>query len=247
MEHEGMTIINGNLSQRLATMNQQQRGAGPVPDGEYESSLAKQLRERAGNRRKVEFDVSELLGTPGAKVWVRVPTKGEQDLAVKRAHEYVARLATGEGGEAIKDDADVTQDAKAAAILHAAIRGNDAGVEGMHPAFPSVRWIIEKLTADQIASLLSLVNEVRSSEPGGTRVLTDDEIEALVAIINKSELQGAQVALAKFQREALSHVVVVLATKLAAARMAAAMHDEAAMAAEEALEVTQRDKSPSDE
>jgi len=245
MEYEGM--INGNLSQRLATMNQQTGAARATTDGEYESALARQLRERASNRRKVEYDVSELLGTPGAKVWVRVPTKGEQDLALKRAHEYVARLATGEGSEALKDDADLVQDAKAAAILHAAIRGNDAGVEGMHPAFPSVRWIIERLTADQIASLLSLVNEVRSSEPGGTRVLTDDEMEAMVTIISKTELEGAQVALARFQREALSHMVVVLATKLSAARMAAAIHDQAALAAEEALDAAQRDKSSSGE
>lgn len=238
-------MINGNLSQRLATMNQQPGAARATTDGEYESALARQLRERANNRRKVEYDVSELLGTPGAKVWVRVPTKGEQDLAVKRAHEYVARLASGEGGEALKDDADVTQDAKAAAILHAAIRGNDAGVEGMHPAFPSVRSIIERLTADQIASLLSLVNEVRSSEPGGTRVLTDDEMEALVTIIGKSELEAAQVALARFQREALSHMVVVLATKLSAARLASAIHDDAASATQEASQ--ERDKPAGDE
>lgn len=237
-----MTFQQGNISQRLGQINGR-GGVASSPDvapGEYESQLAKALRERAGNRRKVEYDVSELLGTPAAKVWVRVPTKGEQDLAIKRAHEYVARLATGEGGEQLKSDDDIVQDAKAAAILHAAVRGNDPGVEGMHPAFPSVRWIIEKLTADQIASLLSLVNEVRSSEAGGVRVLTPEEIDVLVTVISQSDLESSQVALARFQREALSHLVVVLATRLVAARQASAIHDEAQVAAEQAA--AERDK-----
>lgn len=248
-----MTFQQGNISQRLGQMNGRPAAVSGSPDvapGEYESQLAKALRERAGNRRKVEYDVSELLGTPGAKVWVRVPTKGEQDLALKRAHEYVARIATGEGGEQMKHDVDLVQDAKAAAILHAAIRGNDPGVEGMHPAFPSVRWIIEKLTADQIASLLSLVNEVRSSEAGGVRVLTPEEVDALVDVISQSDLQSAQVAMARFQREALSHLVVVLATRLVAARTAASIHDEAAAAAEveKATEMPpERDNTPSGE
>jgi hypothetical protein len=245
-----MTFQPGNISQRLGQMNGRPNGATSSPDvmpGEYESQLAKALRERSGNRRKVEFDISELLGTPGSKVWVRVPTKGEQDLALKRAHEYVARIATGEGGEALKVDNDLVQDAKAAAILHAAIRGNDPGVEGMHPAFPSVRWIIEKLTADQIASLLSLVNEVRSGEAGGVRVLTPEEIDALVDVISESDLHSAQVALARFQREALSHLVVVLATRLVAARSATVIHDDAAATAKAAEASPERDKPPSEE
>ena len=244
-----MTFQQGNISQRLAQMNARP-GATASPDvapGEYESHLARALRERASNRRRVEYDVSELLGAPGSKVWVRVPTKGEQDLAIKRAHEYVARLATGEGGEQLKGDDDIVQDAKAAAILHAAVRGNDPGVEGMHPAFPSVRWIIDKLTADQIASLLSLVNEVRSSESGGVRVLTPEEVDALVLVIANSDLQSAQVTLARFQREALSHLVVVLATRLVAARTAASVHDEAAAAAEAATGQPERDNNASEE
>ena len=246
-----MTFQQGNISQRLSQMNARPGSANGSPDvmpGEYESQLAKALRERAGNRRKVEFDVSELLGTPGSKVWIRVPTKGEQDLALKRAHEYVARIATGEGGEQLKSDNDLVQDAKAASILHAAVRGNDPGVEGMHPAFPSVRWIIEKLTADQIASLLSLVNEVRSSEAGGVRVLTPEEVDALVEVISQSDLQSAQVALSRFQREALSHLVVVLATRLVAARAASSIHDEAAAAAANAApqdSAPERDNTPS--
>lgn len=246
-----MTFQQGNISQRLGQMNGRPASAASsspdVAPGEYESQLARALRERASNRRKVEFDVSELLGTPGAKVWVRVPTKGEQDLALKRAHEYVARLASGDGGEQLKADEDIVQDAKAAAILHAAVRGNDPGVEGMHPAFPSVRWIIEKLTADQIASLLSLVNEVRSGEAGGVRVLTADEVDALVEVISQSDLGSAQVAMARFQREALSHLVVVLATRLVAARAAASVYDEAAAAAEAAKGQPERDNTPSGE
>jgi hypothetical protein len=120
----------------------------------------------------------------------------------------------------------------------------------MHPAFPSVRWIIEKLTADQIASLLSLVNEVRSSEAGGVRVLTPDEVDALVEVISQSDLQSAQVALSRFQREALSHLVVVLATRLVAARAASSIHDEAAAAAASAApqdSAPERDNTPSSE
>jgi hypothetical protein len=82
------------------------------------------------------------------------------------------------------------------------------------------------------------------------RVLTPEEVDALVDVISQSDLQSAQVAMARFQREALSHLVVVLATRLVAARTAASIHDEAAVAAEieKVTEPTpERDNTPSSE
>jgi hypothetical protein len=72
-------------------------------------------------------------------------------------------------------------------------------------------------------------------------VLTPEEIDVLVTVISQSDLESSQVALARFQREALSHLVVVLATRLVAARQASAIHDEAQVAAQQAA--AERDKA----
>lgn len=193
----------------------------------YESPLAKALLEAVANRKTYVHDVSGILGL-GHKIAVRAPTKGEQDAAIVKARKYVREL-TGEDKEAAEDN-DILTDAKAAAIVQAAVRyAGEGAAPGMHPAFPSVEFVIRNLTPDQIAALLNLVNEARAMEPGGARTLMPDDVDVMVeAIANTPNLVAAQTVLSNVSRESLSAAFVVVCLKLDAARRVAAMDEPAA-------------------
>jgi len=188
----------------------------------YESPLAVALRESVAARRVYVHDVSGILGKTD-KIAVRAPTKGEQDAALIKARKYVRELV-GDDKDA-GEDADIMTDAKAAAIVQAAVRyAGDGAKPGVHPAFPSVEFVIRNLTPDQIAALLNLVNEARAQEPGGQRPITPDDVENIVEAVAKTpEPMTAHAVLATMSRESLSAALVLVCLKLDAARKVAAM------------------------
>ena len=174
---------------------------------------------RARPRKMHEFDVAALLGFGGEevhKVWIRVATKREQDLALVGAHNYVAKLA--KDGAAIASDPDVMLDAKNAYILSAVIldaKGN--------PVWPAGDIMMSMLSTESIAALLALSNQVRRIESPDPEEMSEAEIDAIVSLCEKSQTHEAwkhipEAALAKVARVKLEQLVFLLSLKLATAR-----------------------------
>jgi len=196
---------------------------GQAAPTEPKSRLALACEERNANRTLHPVNVNGILGVD-MKAAIRVPTKGEQDRALIAAWNYAAELARSadpDAQAAVRSDADILQDAKAAALVYAAFRSVDEGAPpGMHPAFPSPRWVYDKLVPDQIAACAHLVNEAKALERGGPGSLQHEAIEAVIEAIYEDPEQAATV-LATYNRESLSALAVALVMRVVAARGAA--------------------------
>jgi hypothetical protein len=172
-------------------------------------------QKAAASRRTYDHDLGPMLGLPSGLVKMRAPTKREQDRAAAGAHEYAVKLA--DGNAAAASDPDILTDAKCAYIAFEASR--DAKEPEKLPAFFSPSWMMENLTAPQIAAIVNIVNEVIKAESPGPKTLDDEAFEAIVDMCNgHADDEIPQLALATMNREFLSHVVVVLSAKLAEAR-----------------------------
>ena len=168
------------------------------------------------------FDVSGFFGMsdePLAKVAIRVATKREQDMAVVEAWEYSKSLA-GKDLQEAWSDRDILEDAKTACLLAKVLR--DPVRPDEMPLFFTGRWMIEKMTVDQLSVLLNLYNTVKNRESPSPAQLDDDSIEKIAAACNLAAgTELPEQALAGLNREFLTQAVVLLSVKLAEARAAA--------------------------
>lgn len=148
---------------------------------EYVSPLAKAIAERP--RKVHEFDVAGFFGLAGAevpKIGIRVPTKAEQDAAIRDAHHALTAFV--KSAETAKSDEDIARDLKTIHILHRCcldpkrVTAPD-GKTFCYPAFPSPQWMADHLTTEQIGVLLNLVNEVRRVEGPGPKELDDATVD----------------------------------------------------------------------
>lgn len=147
---------------------------------EYVSPLAQAIADR---KRKIhEFDVSGFFGLAGnsvPKLGIRVPTKAEQDEAIRAAHNAATAMRS---TESARSDDDIIRDLKTVHILQKCcldptekLRPSDQSVYH-DPAFPGPDWMSRTMTTEQIGVLLNLVNEVRRVEAPGPTDLDDTTV-----------------------------------------------------------------------
>jgi hypothetical protein len=201
--------------ERTMTMNLNQQLARK-PDAP-ESEYVKRLRDKAENRRLYQHDVAPLLGLSEPMiVQVRVPSYRETIAAQASARAFVDRHAVGtdEAKTAFRTDPESVEDAKAAAIVQVAVREAD----GVHSAWPSVDFIATHFTADQIASIVSLVVRARVLEAGGQPEINPEELERLVSAVTAATPEHAAELLSVFPRESLATLVILLSSRIALER-----------------------------
>jgi hypothetical protein len=174
------------------------------------SPFARAIKDRFDARECVEFDVTDFFGVadkPMPKLAIRIPSKGEQDVALARAHEYAAKKACGIKGADV--DPDLLRDAKLAAIAFEFAR--DAS-DPKYPAFPGMTWLCDHVEPDRIAILVNLANEVRLRKSASPSTLTDAMVQVLAeqcAVLQDGDY--AESILAPYPHELLAEAFVMLA------------------------------------
>lgn len=186
----------------------------PEPkDEDRKSAVTKAIEALNQNRATEEIEIAGYftLGEKGVpNILVRVPTKWEQDRAIDLAHAYAKKVA-GEG-DARKDD-DILADAKSACIAWYACR--DAEDPKYH-AFPSSEWMAKNLSAEQIGTLVRLVNGVRAKFAPTPLTLDSETLDRMVAqVAEVGATDLPERALAGWPREMLVHAWVLLCMRTA--------------------------------
>jgi hypothetical protein len=188
---------------------------------ERKSAFQLAIEARNAEEKLVEFDLTDVFGVGGRsipKVAIRVPTKRDQDRAIKNAYVYVAEVA--EGVEPVKTDRDVVQDAKAACI--AAEFARDPADGGKYPLFTPM-WAAANLRPEEIAVFVNLSNAVRAERQGLSARVTDESVEEWIKIVDGAASTEVPAAvLAGCAREYLEYLVIAMALKVVAARDALA-------------------------
>lgn len=179
------------------------------------SALQTALESRS--RKTFDFDLSQYISVAASmpKVRVRVATKFEQDRALVAAHNYVKELAS--SNEKAASDPDILEDAKSAAIAFECCR--DAESKNDMPAFNSPKDMMRTLTADEIAVLVNLCNEVRAKVSPAPKDISRDTLESLIKMcVDHVGDDIPEAVFANFGREYLTHMVVLLCCELTEAR-----------------------------
>ncbi len=202
---------------------------------DYKSVLAKAIE--AQERKAYCFKVNDILHLPGKAVQaiaVRVPVKSEDDDAIVAAHKYVAECAkrAGDGEAAAKADLELINDAKIREILWRACREVDPASVAATPddpsqwkaamwgAFPGPSWMRERLTTDQLAAVFNLLLEVRRKEAPSQEDISDEAVEAVVEMCGKHAGDDIpEAVMAGMSRTKITHLVVLLSTKLLQTRV----------------------------
>jgi hypothetical protein len=170
---------------------------------------------KSTTRRLYDYDLGPMIGLQTGVAKFRVPTKREQDRAVAGAYDYAKKLT--ETNEKAAEDPDIISDAKSAFIVFEASR--DASDPEKFPAFYAPSWMMDNMTADQIAVMVNIVNEVRRKESPGPGIVDDEMVEQVATLCaDHASDEIPQLALSNMNREVLSHLVVLLSLKLAEAR-----------------------------
>ncbi len=188
-----------------------------------QSAFAKAIEAR--HRKIHEYDVSGLFGLgdiPIPKIGIRVCTKLEEETALRAAHEHVVKLAN--GLDSAKTDEDIIMDSKAVEILYRACVNLE---DPRGSAFPGPKWMRERLTTDQIAGMLHMVNEVKMKEGKQPLRYEDAEVEAVIELCTKhAGSEAPEQFLGAMPRVMLSHCLILICTKLADARAALGVVDD---------------------
>ncbi len=189
-----------------------------APEGDGRTPITRAIEERG--RHVVPCPVDGFFG-PGNKpipmIGIRVNVKGEEDKAVVDAHRYAQEL--GKGTDAAKDD-DLLREAKVVQALHWACREVDAeGKPTGFAAFPGPKWMRDNLTADELAALLNLYNDVRARRSPWPFAFEDEDVEnvAMICAVG-AETEIPTAFLARMEREVLAQYLIVVACKLRKAR-----------------------------
>jgi hypothetical protein len=171
---------------------------------------------KAQPRKTYEFPVDAFaaLGGEVHKVAIRVATKKEQDVALKSARAYVARML--ERGEKPEDADEFFEDAKSAAIVAACCLDPE---QGMLPVWPNVDVVSEDLTPDRIAVLVRMVNEVRAKDGPVPIDLDDARVESFATMAAVGACTDVpDTLLTPLSHPYLVHLYVLTALKLQEAR-----------------------------
>lgn len=211
---------------------------------EYVSPLAQAIADR---KRKIhEFDISGFFGLAGKevpKLGVRVPTKAEQDEAIRAAHNAATAMR---GSESAKSDDDIIRDLKTVHILQRACleptpkkKPSDQSVY-YDPSFPGPEWMSKNMTTEQIGVLLNILNDVRRVEAPGPSELDDVTIDVFHDTATKVEPGAMADFLAGCDREFVCQLFIIEAHRLQNALERA----EALVEQVEALEARVKELSP---
>jgi uncharacterized protein YbaA (DUF1428 family) len=202
-------------------MNPALKNLQPQPKVETEdkSDLAKAI-EACGRVGK-SFPVVGLTGMTETgirdiqTIYFQRAVKAEEDDAVIAAHKYAATRAAeaGPGAEAARQDMDILLDTKQLEILSRVCRRDD---DRKYPAFPGPEWMRKNLATDQIGMLIHLYNEMKKAVGPTPEILTDDNVDALMAtVMAASDPAGSviQRVLASLQRDVLTEAFVKICVK----------------------------------
>lgn len=181
---------------------------------ETESPAKSPLAEaiEANKPKAYPFAVQNMFGLgnrPIHKVAIHAPRKGEDEAAVKEAVTRIDEFS--EGNETLKNDPDLTNDAKAMAIIQRAVRSEDNRIQ----AFAGVAWMRDHFTGNHVGQLINLINEVRVKEAGIDWGLSSERIDATIQLcVRAAQTDIPERVLSKFQREYLSTLVVMLCLRV---------------------------------
>lgn len=154
-----------------------------------------------------------VTGHDGAeltKVCYRINTKSEDDSALAAAHAHAARVSklAGAGGDELKGDGDILNDAKTLQALYRCCRDPR---DPSKTLFPTPSWMAESLDTDILQGLLNGYNEARCRKSGQPweidDVTLDGTREMLVAAFD-SELPER--LLTPFTREYLATLLTLV-------------------------------------
>lgn len=183
------------------------------------------------------FPVSGFFGLghkPIIHIGFRMQGSLEDDEAVVAAHVYLDRLTRGDGdaGAAARGDGDLLDNAKTVEALWRATREVEEQPPGSgrwkptgYPAFMGgPAWMRKELTKRELAVLLDLLAEARHKDGlsrGIVEEITDDAVEAVAKACadHVGDDVPETMVLAGASRPVLTHLVVLLSQKLAAARL----------------------------
>lgn len=183
-----------------------------MAEGEHpaKSPLAEAIE--SNKPKAYPFAVQGMFGLgqrPIRKVAIHAPRKGEDEAAVKEAVTRIDEFS--EGNETLKNDPDLTNDAKAMAIIQRAVWTEDEKMQ----AFPGVAWMRQHFTGNHVGQLINLINEVRVKEAGIDWGLSAERIDATVQLcVRAASTDIPERVLSQFQREYLTSLVVLLCLRI---------------------------------
>lgn len=170
-------------------------------------------------------DVQGFFGLGGAPIYqvrVIVLTKQEENDALRAAHVYVKQQA--QGNEGALADQELLIDSKHVEVVFRACKQTDSNM----PAFPGPQWMREHMSADELAVLVNVVNEVRAKCGPIDYTLDRDTLDAMrMRLARYGDTELPDLVLERVPREVLTSMVVLLAQDLQRALDAAAALDAA--------------------
>lgn len=178
---------------------------------ESKSALVEAIEKR--ERPTWTFDAADFLGKGfprGLKYRMRVARVWEQENSLSMARRYVAERI--KESDLTKLDPDILSNAKIAYLMHAVC----LNAENDGPAFPSGKWLLEKLTVDELAVMLNHYHEILRLSGYVDLDLTDERLDGLQALLAKhSGSDAPNVALSHFTREQLGELCVRFSVRAA--------------------------------
>lgn len=182
------------------------------------SDLVEAIERR--ERRAWLFEAASFLqkGFPKlGKYRMRIATVDEQDNALHMARRHVEEKAksAGTSPDDAKKDPDLTQNARVAYMMHACC----LHAEHDRPAFPSGKWMLERLSTDELAVLLNHYNEILRLSGPIDLDLSTERVEGLAALMAaRAETDAPNMALMAFTREQVAEIAIRLSTLLVETR-----------------------------
>ncbi|HEX8794127.1 MAG TPA: hypothetical protein VF765_24460 [Polyangiaceae bacterium] len=171
------------------------------------------------------FDVADFFGIAGRPIHqlaMQILRIGEEteatDAALKTRAEQAKRAGAGE--EQARADAEALEKERTLeAIFRACRRVDEKGQATAWAAFPGVAWLRDNLTTDQTVTLLNLYDELKRRRGPVKMEIDDEHVEAIAGhLADHAGDDIPEAYLAPYPRWFLTHLIVLVAIKLAAAR-----------------------------
>lgn len=218
-------------------MIQQQSPSRNAAPAERKTALEQAIEARG--EAVYTFPVSGFFGLgnkPILHIGFRMQGSLEDDAAIDAAHRYLHDLTSGSGeaGASARADGDLLDNAKTVEALWRATREVEEHPPGSgqwravaNPGYPAFAggpaWMRKHLTKRELAILLDLLAEAKRLDGlkrGITEDVDDGSVEAVAAMCAQHVGDDVpETMLAGVARPVLTHLVVLLSQKLAAARL----------------------------
>lgn len=171
------------------------------------------------------FDVASVFGIAGKPVHqvamqiLDIASDIECREAARKTRAEMSRRA-GAGAEDAKKDPDSFElECNLEALFRICLRVDKTGKATRGAAFPGVAWMRENLTTDELASLLNLYGEMKRRHGRVPLAIEDDRVEAIAVLLAEHVNEDIPESyLAPFPRWYVTHLTVLIASKLAEAR-----------------------------